>query len=89
MLLERRKGGNTTRQVEVEAAHRRIYGTPARFFQIAVDLYDEHGSQGRVQQAILARYGVQVSEKTASLWINRGLEERRRVASAATSAEVA
>jgi hypothetical protein len=79
MRLERRRG-TTQRMNEVERAHEELTGTFKPFWEIAVELYDKFGSQRLVRDAIETRFSVSVSEKTASLWINRGMDERKAMA---------
>ena len=78
MRMTRQPGGPIHRRVDVENAHRDLTGQDKPFWLIAAELYDRCGSQALVQQEIQRLYNVTVSEKTASLWINRGLEERRK-----------
>jgi hypothetical protein len=73
-----RQRGNVSRIHGVEQAHQDLTGQFRPYWEIAADLYDRHPTQGQVRDEILRRYGVTISEKTASLWINRGQEERRR-----------
>jgi hypothetical protein len=85
MLLERRQG-NTGKMLAVELAHRRLFGEFKPFHRIAAELYDECGSQASVKDRIYQRYEIEISEKTAGLWINRGQGEIRREAEAPVEA---
>ena len=77
MRLERR-AGNTGRMIEVERAHEELTGKFQPYHEIAAELYDRLGTQAKVRDEIERRYKAPIAEKTASLWINRGLEERKK-----------
>jgi hypothetical protein len=83
MRLVRERGGNRGRQIAVEAAHQNLHGCLKPFWEIAVELYDDRPTQSFVLAEIKRRYGVEISKKTASLWINRGLEERQHASGTA------
>lgn len=75
MNLERRPG-QVGKQIAVEADYQRQHGTIKPYYQIAAEIYGlEFHTAEKVRQEILRRHGVEVSEKTASQWINRGLAE--------------
>ena len=76
MRLTRERGPVAARRL-VEAAYQQATGRFAPFSQIAAELYDDHPTSERVRAELKARYGVIVCKKTASEWINRGLESRR------------
>jgi hypothetical protein len=68
----------------VERAHEELTGHFKPFWRIAVELYDRHGTGRVVRDEIHRLYREDISEKTASLWINRGMAERRRELGAAS-----
>lgn len=70
-----RRRGQIGKQHAAEQAHQRIYGEVKPYWLIAAELYQEHPSQAHVQKRLRERYGVEVSEKTAGLWVNRAAEE--------------
>jgi hypothetical protein len=82
MRLEREQGP-VRRRREVERAHEDLTGQYKPFWQIAAELYDRFGTGLLVRNEIERRYAVPVCQKTVSLWINRGIEERKRVLAAA------
>lgn len=63
---------------DVEAAHQVRAGSFKPYYRIAVDLYDDHPTSEQVRAQIERLYNVRVCKKTASAWINRGLDERRQ-----------
>lgn len=69
-----RHGGNTGNMRSVEAAHQELTGSFKPYHRIAADLYSKHGTQRLVRREIERLYGVSISTRAASEWVNRGLE---------------
>jgi hypothetical protein len=61
---------------ELERAYERLTGTRRPFREIALEIYDRTDSCLKVSQIMEQVYGVKVTFKTASRWINAALADR-------------
>lgn len=89
-VIQSRRGGGRGRPAllgrELERAHFRAHGEWVAYPELAVRAYEELDSAARVAAAFTAGYGVDVSPRTVSDWINSGLAERARMATAGAEA---